>query len=1143
MTSYLTLNSLNCNGLNDKLKRLTLFEHLTKSRTAIIFLQETHSKPEVETLWASEWKNGPAFFSSSPTSHSAKGGVAILFNSDNFTIKNIQYPPDGRTISLDASTKTHTFHIVNIYAPTTNHINLKQNNIFFKSIYHLISSKFPTILVGDFNNVEDLVLDREPPIFNRPNPNPMPHICYTFSLLDPFRAHHPKTRKYTHHSTTTQSRIDRFYMSTSIVCKKQKILPCPFSDHDNIFAEITFEGNVQTTKRRSIWRNNVSIYKDPEFTHKLAHSVHHINQRAADVQETWINTKNYVKNLNIKFAKTKASLKTQQLIALNADLTNIKALLEKLPTSNLRTQYFAIKQKVANIYKSEIRNRILATKLSAIYKTGPDKLIYSKLKEKQSMTEINELYDEFSLPCHKIDEIINITSKYYKSLYNLPKPIQNHTFFDNLLPQFPKSLQNSLIGQITKSEIVKTVKQLKKSKSPGPDGLSNELYVTHVETLTPFLLELFNHFLESGNILPDLKKGNITLIHKKGCKSLIQNYRPISLLNADLKIFTRILANRLAPFLPELLSSTQFSQRGRSVIDSGILLRDIYHAKYKEKNPAYLVSLDFKKAFDSIGHNYLIETLAQFNFPSKFIQVIRNLYSNAASTVFVNNHPTPLIPIRNGVRQGDPLSLQLFTLALEPLLTSINATPKIEGLRITGRHFNKFVAFADDLTLTLASPHSVNEALNMVNLFGKASGLTLNQSKTKGLTINPSAFDSSLPTNINWTSEAIQPLNITIGPPRSITDHWNAIYNKAKLEKHNLEKIISTLDHKAVLVNTKVLSQLAITCSIYPTPERILVNLNNLILNYAFGKTPNYLSINALSLPREEGGYNFPNPTLFTNLMYIKPIFSHAKYRQNLTPASIQDLTIEYQIGFSLAKIYQLPLLNSLPHTDTVHPTYRKYVDIIQQYKLGLDDLTTFSIRKLYKKLNTTTDIKQTYWKHIHNNINPNHIKSFNFKLAHDILPTKSTFLQHQMDNNSSCVLCNQPQNYETSNHLFHHCPKIKPLLRLTNTAFNNVTQTNNEIYRTTDHIYMKPPNGTGIFLDIFILLTSLLHHKIWKSRNSIIYEDKPFSTEAIISEISRTLKFRTTYAKMQKSHNYDTLLICSKEFEKQKHLYPNGIT
>ena len=102
-------------------------------------------------------------------------------------------------------------------------------------------------------------------------------------------------------------------------------------------------------------------------------------------------------------------------------------------------------------------------------------------------------------------------------------------------------------GKVTEEELKVVINKTNQSKSPGTDGIPYEYYKQHLEEISPFLVQYYNSIIEQGALGPSMLEGITTLMFKeKGASTHIKNYRPITLLNCDLKIFTAILALRLA---------------------------------------------------------------------------------------------------------------------------------------------------------------------------------------------------------------------------------------------------------------------------------------------------------------------------------------------------------------------------------------------------------------------------------------------------------------------------------------------------------------------------------------------------------------------------------------------------------------------
>jgi hypothetical protein len=245
---------------------------------------------------------------------------------------------------------------------------------------------------------------------------------------------------------------------------------------------------------------------------------------------------------------------------------------------------------------------------------------------------------------------------------------------------------------------------------------------------------VFNHRLYDHTQLTRTQvQGTTVLLHKKGDRSLPSNYRPISLVNTDVKVLTSVLAARMQPCAAHLVHEDQTGFiKGRSILHNIQRLDDTMDFVRRHAPDAVIAVLNFEKAFDRVNHTYLYTVLTKMGFHPRVVQVIKCLYSGRTSKILANGRLSPTFDIRRGVLQGDPLSPLLFVLALEPMCSLLRLHNHL-GVRI-GRSLHATSCFADDTQLFAASPAAHVAQLDLVDTFCTFSGFRLNRQKTQLIT-------------------------------------------------------------------------------------------------------------------------------------------------------------------------------------------------------------------------------------------------------------------------------------------------------------------------------------------------------------------------------------------------------------------------
>ena len=203
-----------------------------------------------------------------------------------------------------------------------------------------------------------------------------------------------------------------------------------------------------------------------------------------------------------------------------------------------------------------------------------------------------------------------------------PKEIET-TFMNQYKPNERFYRKIELNSPITREEIQKAVNKLKTGKSPSSDGLPSEWYKTFSQQLIPLLVLSVNYTLDYGEIPLSWKEAVMSVIPKKNNSKTCSDYRPISLLNIDYKLYTSIIYKRYEHFISDSEEDRTGFIRGRQTQDNIRRTLHIMDHIQNENISAALISLDVEKAYDSVNWTFLYLVLKQFRLDDKAAECIK----------------------------------------------------------------------------------------------------------------------------------------------------------------------------------------------------------------------------------------------------------------------------------------------------------------------------------------------------------------------------------------------------------------------------------------------------------------------------------------------------------------------------------------
>ncbi|XP_074314193.1 uncharacterized protein LOC141649400 [Silene latifolia] len=392
-------------------------------------------------------------------------------------------------------------------------------------------------------------------------------------------------------------------------------------------------------------------------------------------------------------------------------------------------------------YWSKARDSFLQQKAKAQWLNEGDSntaYFHSAIKSRCLRNKIVQIEDQKGNLCTDTISIQRAFLNFYQGLMGSQKGTEQVRSV--VLQTGPFCNENhiaSLLAPVTKEEIKGVVFAIPIDKAPGPDGYTSGFFRDSWDIVGDDVCNAIMEFFISGRMLNQINATNITLIPKCDRPTTVSHFRPIACCNMVYKVISKLLCNRLAMVLPDIIHENQGAFiKGRSIIENVLICQDIVHLyARKAVTPRCLFKIDLQKAYDTIEWDFVEQMLHGLKFPAHFIQLVMQCVRSTTFTLSLNGSNFGYFKGQRGLRQGDPISPLLFTICMEYLTRLIKfATdrwpfqyhPLCKNLKLT------HLMFADDLLLFCkGKPQSIWLLMRAFSSFSKASGLAMNNAKSE----------------------------------------------------------------------------------------------------------------------------------------------------------------------------------------------------------------------------------------------------------------------------------------------------------------------------------------------------------------------------------------------------------------------------
>ena len=1042
-----------------------------------------------------------------------------MFKGWRVNVKRVQHTIQGRVLCIDIEWNNACLRIINVYCPA----DLQKRLETLRAIQPLLVCSSEVILGGDFNCLVD-AKDRLSTGNVRldSSTQTLKNILKDFKLKDTFRAMNPRQAGYTWTNGRTHSRIDFLLSSRRLSVQSASVTPVCFSDHSKIDCTVVLQR--KTEKGEGSWKLNTSLLQDKRIVDRLKEKLIQWSSLQIffnTIGEWWEELKRRVqlffievgkklsKTKRFKFKKEQAKLQRLYTMAhagfnVSEDIASLKR--EMLKMSADVSRGLITRSRVQHIEQNEKCTRYFFKKLAQpknVMEAIKDKHGNEKSDTKDILTVVRDSYADL----YKGDDLDS--SSLERLLSNVDKSV---TDFNGLLE-----------SDLTVNELSKALKSMQDNKAPGADGLPKEFYVTFWDELKCHLLELFNESLRSGHLPASLREGTISLLFKKGDKSDIKNWRPLTLLGVDRKILAKALFFRLQGVAGKVVGEEQTCVvPGRSMSDSLALVRDAFLYSLDRKVPLCIAGLDLEKAFDRINHAYLKAVMEAFGFGPKIRAWIDVLHKDCVSRVVINGNSTAPFKVESGVRQGCPLSVVLFILAMEPLACALRQDQSIKGLQVPGSSGReaKLTLYMDDMTILSTDNRSLDKALSWSDCFSRASGAKLNRAKSECLYTNWRGEKRDL--GLTEKKDRIKILGIEIGHDM-VKANWKARLPKIKGKILKWEERELSFTGKVLIIKAEIFASLTYLAATLPVPKFFLTPLKRTVFQFLWGSQQERIKRNIMHRPLDKGGKAVPDLAIKLQALFLTPIVNSVLSCNN---TGLWSYFAKLWLGQAIMGRFGRRLPLNTPHAETRPVIYETALSLFRSAELNRTTefkVSRESMEKALSPLTTSmvpvgklirTQCTQV-WKNVNSPFLLNVHKDVAWSTVHCCFPTRAFLHRRRCSRSSTCprISCNQDENV---NHLFWSCPHTQRVWNLLRPWLTN-------LYRdptANDIMFGELQCNRHALWERWWAMINCIKDAIWKGRNILVFKKfamSPVSVAKLAVTIARD------YIQIDKSKLNDT--------------------
>ena len=708
-------------------------------------------------------------------------------------------------------------------------------------------------------------------------------------LVDIWREKNPDKKLFTWMNTKegSWSRIDFFLISESLrnKCIEARIDPSICTDHSCISIKVEIS---DSRRGPGVWKFNNKLLQDSNFDIEMNNMLKGAKRLYGHLNsiDYWEVLKFEIASFSREYSKGKAWKDKDNKFKLYKSLESLQEEMCKRekPSEELLTNIEHVKIELDSCANMDARRAAFRCHQQWIDSGERMSKYFFNLEKRNAVSKTMYIARKKDGTLTKdYTEILNLQKDFFQDLFT-SDPRVNFNIRNNSKVKLTQIMKEKFDSEVTVDELFDAMMTLKRGKTPGGDGLTVELYKQFWHHLKLPLHEMYCQAVDEGQLNPTGRHGIINLIPKKNHDNLeVKNWRGISILNYDYKIWSKVIANRLEEVTDMIGKDQTGFIKGRSLFTNIRKTMEVISHLNGTNSPGIVVIIDFEKCFDRIEFQSIKGVFEFFGFGHAFIKKLFLLFTGLKFRTQSGGFTSQFFRKYRGVNQGCCASPLIYSFCSAIIQHIIYANDAIQGIDLNGIK-TLLSQFADDTAAFLKYDRIVLEEFTKeLGRVEALMGLKISYEKTTIYRIGSLRHtDAVLYTqkSFTWSNGPVETLGVKID-----TDGGSSIENFSDVMT-KLKKVCNCWINRQLTIFGKILVVNTLMGSLFVYKMTTMLNLesyqigqiNEVIRNFIWNHKKSKIAFATLQKEKLQGGARLVNIEAKQDALKIGWIFKLDMY-------------------------------------------------------------------------------------------------------------------------------------------------------------------------------------------------------------------------------------------------------------------------